>query len=43
MIFASLKFFLFCRKAKFGQLRLSASAQVVCQLPVSKWQWSETV
>jgi hypothetical protein len=41
MIFASLKFFSFCREAKFGDFRLTLPAQVVSGSPVGAWQWGE--
>jgi hypothetical protein len=34
LIFASLKFFSFCREAKFGEFRSTLPAQVVCGSPV---------
>jgi hypothetical protein len=42
-IFAPLKFFSFCRGAKFGEFRLTLPAQVRCWLAVGKWQWGEMV
>jgi hypothetical protein len=42
-IFASLKFFSFCRGAKFGEFRPTAPAQVVCWLQVRVWRWGEIV
>jgi hypothetical protein len=39
MIFAPLKFFTFCREAKFGGFRPTLPAHVVCGSSVRGWQW----